>query len=183
MALGRTKTSRRQKAAEPAEPDHEFESYLAALAPEESVESTGSGRRFGAAQVYQLRLPLMANERLKELAFKQGTSPAALARDWVMQHLALEEDNAAAAPAAPMHQPAPAEYSAPLEHAAPDEYTVVDDYAAPVEYGAPQADPMWPDQDTQKHFQPVSEPPVRHDAYGDVEQTEEITVPQNRFRH
>lgn len=52
------------------------------------METTGSGRGFGAAQVYQLRLPLMANERLKELAEQQGTSPDALARDWVMQHLA-----------------------------------------------------------------------------------------------
>lgn len=52
------------------------------------METTGSGRGFGASQVYQLRLPLMANERLKELAAQQGTSPDALARDWVMQHLA-----------------------------------------------------------------------------------------------
>lgn len=146
MALGRTKTSRRQKAEEPAEPDHEFESYLAALAPEEDVESTGSGRRFGAAQVHQLRLPLMANERLKELAAKQGTSPATLARDWVMQHLAMEDEQAA--PAVPQ---------------------------APIA----QSSPMWPDQDTQQDFRPVAEPLRR----GDVEQTEEITVPQNRFRH
>ncbi|QUH05347.1 hypothetical protein HUO13_35295 [Saccharopolyspora erythraea] len=103
MALGRTKIGRRQKAdsyAEPevAEPDHELDDYLAALAPEESVETTGSGRRFGVSQVYQLRLPLMANEKLKELAAKQGTSPAALARDWVMQHLALEDQDAPAQP-------------------------------------------------------------------------------------
>ncbi|KAA5829237.1 hypothetical protein ABT337_25840 [Saccharopolyspora hirsuta] len=159
MALGRTKTSRRQKAAEPAEPDHEFESYLAALAPEEDVESTGSGRRFGAAQVHQLRLPLMANERLKELAAKQGTSPASLARDWVMQHLAMEDEQAPAAPV----PPAAAQPS-------------------PVPPAAQQAAPMWPDQDTQQDFRPVAEP-VQPDAYGDVEQTEEITVPQNRFRH
>ncbi|MBE9374834.1 hypothetical protein IQ251_10295 [Saccharopolyspora sp. HNM0983] len=100
MALGRTKIGRRQQTAqpdtEPAEPDHELESYLAALAPEESVETTGSGRRFGNSDVYQLRLPLMANERLKELAAKQGTSPAALARDWVLQHLSEEPDPAPA---------------------------------------------------------------------------------------
>ncbi|MER7013218.1 hypothetical protein ABT324_17495 [Saccharopolyspora sp. NPDC000359] len=155
MALGRTKTSRRQKAEEPAEPDHEFESYLAALAPEEDVESTGSGRRFGAAQVHQLRLPLMANERLKELAAKQGTSPASLARDWVLQHLAMEDEPAPVAPAAPQ--------------------------AAPMPHAAPQDAPLWPDQDTQQDFRPVG--PVQHGAYGDVEQTEEITVPQNRFRH
>lgn len=96
MALGRTKIGRRQQTAqpdtEPAEPDHELESYLAALAPEENVETTGSGRRFGNSDVYQLRLPLIANERLKELAAKQGTSPAALARDWVLQHLSEEPD-------------------------------------------------------------------------------------------
>jgi hypothetical protein len=140
VALGRTKTARRQqKPVEPAEPDHELESYLAALAPEESVESTGSGRRFGASQVYQLRLPLMANERLRELAFKQGTSPAALARDWVLQHLA-EVDQA------PSNQV-----------------------------------PAWPGQDTQHAPEPMS-----HGASAgypaDVEQTDEITVPQKRFR-
>ena len=62
-----------------------MDSYLAALAPEGNVETTGSGQRFGNSDVYQLRLPLMANERLKELAARQGTSPSALARDWVMQ--------------------------------------------------------------------------------------------------
>ena len=97
VALGRTKNGRPQRAGgagqpEAAEPDKELDSYLAALAPEGDVETTGSGRRFGSSQVYQLRLPLMANERLKELAARQGTSPAALARDWVMQHLA--PDNA-----------------------------------------------------------------------------------------
>ncbi|MEU6266740.1 hypothetical protein [Saccharopolyspora shandongensis] len=157
MALGRTKTSRRpQKPAEPAEPDHEFESYLAALAPEEDVESTGAGRRFGGSQVYQLRLPLMANERLRELAVKQGTSPAALARDWVMQHLAVveaEQDPAGQAPGvqAPMGQ-------------APDGYGHV-----------------WPGEETQQDFRPLPE-------YGDqagypgIEETDEITVPQKRFR-
>lgn len=84
-----------------------MESYLAALAPEEDAETTGTGRRFGASQVYQLRLPLMANERLKELAAQQGTSPDALARDWVMQHLADAEDAPYRAPAWPQDdQPA-----------------------------------------------------------------------------
>jgi hypothetical protein len=145
VALGRTKTGRRQQQqpAESAEPDHELESYLAALAPEENVESTGSGRRFGGSQVYQLRLPLMANERLRELAVKQGTSPAALARDWVMQHLA-EADQA------PSNQA-----------------------------------PVWPGQDTQQDLQHAPEP-MSHGAPAgypaDVEQTDEITVPQKRFR-
>ncbi|MBB5154583.1 hypothetical protein [Saccharopolyspora phatthalungensis] len=144
MALGRTKPARRQqKAAEPAERDHELDSYLAALAPEENVETTGSGRRFGGSQVYQLRLPLMANERLRELAFKQGTSPAALARDWVMQHLAEAE----------------------------------------ADPGSGQA-PAWPGQDTQQDLRAASEPLGAPTGFPtDVEQTEEITVPHERFRH
>ncbi|WP_114451524.1 hypothetical protein [Halopolyspora algeriensis] len=96
MALGRTKIGRRQRAEtfadqqEAETPDRELESYLAALAPEEELETTGTGRRFGSSQVYQLRLPLMANERLKELAAQRGTSPDALAKDWIMQHLSDE---------------------------------------------------------------------------------------------
>lgn len=98
VVLGRAKTGRKQQQAanqqtggfadgQPAEPDPELETYLAALAPEESVETTGTGRRFGGSQVYQLRLPLMANEKLKEIAARRGTSPAALAREWVLHHL------------------------------------------------------------------------------------------------
>ena len=71
-------------------PDHELESYLAALSPEGDPESTGSGRRFGASQVYQLRLPLAANERLRELAAYHRTSPMALAQEWVLQRLEWE---------------------------------------------------------------------------------------------
>lgn len=98
VALGRTKLGRRQPQRDEdsfadqqqAQPDAELESYLQALAPEDAgpAETTSTGGRpFGSSEVYQLRLPLMANERLKELAAKQGTSPGALARDWVMQHL------------------------------------------------------------------------------------------------
>lgn len=99
VALGRTKTRRQSPQRErpeppatqvPEAPDTELESYLAALSPEEDVETTGTGRRFGTSDVYQLRLPLMANERLKELASRQGISPGALARDWIMQHLENE---------------------------------------------------------------------------------------------
>jgi hypothetical protein len=71
-------------------PDHELESYLAAISPEGDPESTGSGRRFGGAQVYQLRLPTMANERLRELAAYHQTSPMALAQEWVLQRLEWE---------------------------------------------------------------------------------------------
>ncbi|MEU6127564.1 hypothetical protein ABZ805_00170 [Saccharopolyspora sp. NPDC047091] len=117
MALGRMKTGRRQQDArgksanqqQANEPDHELDSYLAALAPKEDLETTGSGRGFGGAEVYQLRLPLMANEKLKELAARQGTSPGALARDWVMQHLSQSEEPAPEPPrAAPQQEATPA---------------------------------------------------------------------------
>ena len=73
-------------------PDHELESYLSALSPENDLdpESTGSGRRFGGAEVYQLRVSLMANEHLRELAVRQNTTPNALAQEWVMQRLEWE---------------------------------------------------------------------------------------------
>ena len=74
-------------------PDHELESYLAALAPEGDTETTGSGRRFGSAQVFQLRLPLMANEQLRELAAYHQTSPMALAQEWVVQRLEWESQH------------------------------------------------------------------------------------------
>lgn len=74
-------------------PDHELESYLAALSPEGDPESTGSGRRFGGAEVYQLRLSLMANEQLRELAALHQTSPMALAQEWVLQRLEWEAQN------------------------------------------------------------------------------------------
>lgn len=71
-------------------PDEELESYLAALAPEGDAETTGAGRRFGAAEVYQLRLSLIANEQLRELAAYRQTSPMALAQEWIMQRLEWE---------------------------------------------------------------------------------------------
>lgn len=74
-------------------PDHELESYLAALSPEGDAETTGSGRRFGGAQVYQLRLPMMANEQLRELAAYHQTSPMALAQEWILQRLDWEAQN------------------------------------------------------------------------------------------
>jgi hypothetical protein len=84
---------RHRTAAAPSEevlPDHDLESYLAALSPEGDPETTGSGRRFGGSQVYQLRLSLMANEQLREIAAYNQTSPLALAQEWVMQRLEWE---------------------------------------------------------------------------------------------
>jgi aryl-alcohol dehydrogenase-like predicted oxidoreductase len=92
-SLGRIKPGRHRPPAHEQEelvPDEELTSYLAALAPDTDVETTGSGRSFGNAQVYQLRLQLMANEQLKELANERQTSPQALATEWVMQRLEWE---------------------------------------------------------------------------------------------
>ena len=72
------------------QPDRELDSYLAALAPESDVETTAAGRRFGNAEVYSLRLPLMATEQLRELAAMRQTSPNALAQEWIMQRLQWE---------------------------------------------------------------------------------------------
>ncbi|MCR3721034.1 hypothetical protein LY15_003021 [Prauserella flava] len=70
--------------------DQELSSYLKALAPDNDVESTGSGRKFGDAQVYQLRMTHAAGEELTELAEARGTSPQALALEWVLERLAWE---------------------------------------------------------------------------------------------
>lgn len=93
--IGRTRTGRHRPVPveEDAQaPGRELENYLAALAPNSDVETTGTGRRFGNAQVYQLRLPLSADEQLRELAAQHGTSPQALAQEWVMQRLGWEAE-------------------------------------------------------------------------------------------
>ncbi|XVV03510.1 hypothetical protein ACQPW3_40380 [Actinosynnema sp. CA-248983] len=93
-SLGRSKSGRhrppQKEQQEEILPDEELTSYLAALAPESDAETTASGGGFGNAQVYQLRLQLMANEQLKELAAERQTSPQALATEWVMQRLEWE---------------------------------------------------------------------------------------------
>jgi hypothetical protein len=89
-------------ADEQAGDDPDLSSYLAALAPESDLETTGSGRRFGEAQVYQLRLSGAAEQQLKDLAARLGTSPQALAQEWVLERLAQETgDPRVAPPAAP----------------------------------------------------------------------------------
>ncbi|SMC92719.1 hypothetical protein SAMN05661093_02874 [Kibdelosporangium aridum] len=92
-SLGRSRSksaNTRRPAADQLAPDTELESYLAAIAPEADVETTASGRRFGNAEVYQLRLSLIANEQLRELAAHRQTSPHALAQEWVMERLSWE---------------------------------------------------------------------------------------------
>lgn len=81
---------RHRSEAEGAAPDRDLDSYLAALSPEGDPETTGTGRRFGGSQVYQLRLSLMANEQLREIAAHNQTSPLTLAQEWVMQRLEWE---------------------------------------------------------------------------------------------
>jgi hypothetical protein len=78
------------KEAETEVEDHELTSYLAALAPDADPESTGSGNRFGDAQVYQLRMNTIASEQLKEIALERGTSPHALAQEWILERLSWE---------------------------------------------------------------------------------------------
>nr|WP_232285292.1 hypothetical protein [Saccharomonospora xinjiangensis] len=86
-------------AGEPQADDAELSSYLAALAPQSDLESTGSGRRFGEAQVFQMRFSLAASQQLKELAARLGTSPQALAQEWVLERLA--EESGSDSPAQP----------------------------------------------------------------------------------
>lgn len=99
-SIGRAKTTGRHRPVAPEldlqAPGRELENYLAALAPESDQEITGSGRCFGNAQVYQLRLQLAANEQLRELAQRHGTSPQALAQEWVMQRLTWEAEQSVA---------------------------------------------------------------------------------------
>ncbi|WP_372493258.1 hypothetical protein [Prauserella halophila] len=87
--------------------DQELSSYLKALAPDNDVESTGSGRKFGEAQVYQLRMTHAAGEELSELAEARGTSPQALALEWVLERLAWEAESV------PSADPAGAEAAQP----------------------------------------------------------------------
>ncbi|ASU81329.1 hypothetical protein CDG81_21160 [Actinopolyspora erythraea] len=193
MVLGRAKIGRRQRAdaeeQQPAEPDRELDSYLAALSPEADPETTGTGRSFGGSEVHQLRLPLMANERLKELAAAQGTSPSALARDWVLQHLQEIPEE----PPRPAESPQPewpsGEEQRPA-HARPEEET--GDVRDPGLYG----DELYGDEGFPTEFQ--DNPPTpdeyptaafserQESAPGDggaAETDAEITIPHGQYRY
>jgi hypothetical protein len=87
---GRHRNAAATKEADPAVEDHELTSYLAALAPDADNESTGTGKRFGEAQVFQLRVNVIASEQLKDIAAERGTSPHALAQEWILERLSWE---------------------------------------------------------------------------------------------
>jgi aryl-alcohol dehydrogenase-like predicted oxidoreductase len=87
---GRHRNGAATKEADPAVEDHELTSYLAALAPDADNESTGTGKRFGEAQVFQLRVNVIASEQLKDIAAERGTSPHALAQEWILERLSWE---------------------------------------------------------------------------------------------
>ncbi len=78
------------KEAEEAVEDTELTSYLRALAPDNDPESTGTGKRFGEAQVFQLRMNLIASEQLKDAANERNLSPQALAQEWILERLSWE---------------------------------------------------------------------------------------------
>lgn len=71
-------------------------SYLAALAPENDNESTGTGKRFGEAQVFQLRMTVVASQQLKDIAEERNISPQALAQEWILERLNWEGQAASA---------------------------------------------------------------------------------------
>jgi hypothetical protein len=91
LPCGRNRTANPPEPAPAPEPDLELESYLAALAPgDEAAATEAQARRFGGAQVLQLRLPEAASEQLRGLAEECGTSPLALVQEWVVQRLEWE---------------------------------------------------------------------------------------------
>jgi len=88
-AAGRHRGSAKA-APDPEVEDKELTSYLAALAPDSDNESTGSGKRFGEAQVFQLRMTVVASQQLKDIAEERNISPQALAQEWILERLNWE---------------------------------------------------------------------------------------------
>ena len=83
-------------APDPEVEDKELTSYLAALAPDSDNESTGTGKRFGEAQVFQLRMTVVASQQLKDIAEERNISPQALAQEWILERLNWEGQAASA---------------------------------------------------------------------------------------
>jgi hypothetical protein len=81
-----------------ATPDHELESFLAAISPEADASPSELTGRFGSAQVFQLRLPALRIEQLRRLAESRDVPPTALVMDWVIERLD-KEDPSTLAPA------------------------------------------------------------------------------------
>lgn len=95
MRFGRSGTSvpgkhRGIEPVGPAAPDTDLECYLTAISPARDPEITDGGRKFGSAQVHQLRLPSGVDEKVQFLARQRGTSAQSLLQEWVMQRV-LEE--------------------------------------------------------------------------------------------
>ncbi|GAA4541998.1 hypothetical protein [Amycolatopsis samaneae] len=94
VSSGRHRDAAKAAAGEAGEvEDKELTSYLAALAPESAPESTGTGKRFGEAQVYQLRMNLIASQQLKDIAQERNISPQALAQEWILERLSWESQS------------------------------------------------------------------------------------------
>ncbi|MCE0767183.1 hypothetical protein LWC35_30400 [Pseudonocardia kujensis] len=89
--------ARRAPGPELEQHDPELDSYLAALARDAEPGATETTGRFGSAQVFQLRLPALRIEQLRRVAEERGTSPGALATEWVLERLEQED-----APTGPM---------------------------------------------------------------------------------
>jgi hypothetical protein len=99
-----------------AEEDLELTSYLAALAPDSDLETSGSGpvtgsgsgRMFGEAQVYQLRISLAASQQLRDIAEERGSSAQRLAQEWILERLSWESAQADSQRLHPQHSNQPA---------------------------------------------------------------------------
>ncbi|WP_051343324.1 hypothetical protein [Pseudonocardia spinosispora] len=101
-----------------AMPDHELDSFLAAISPEadaaQSAQPAASAltERFGSAQVFQLRLPSLRLEQLRRLAEARDMAPTALVLDWIVERLDQEDPG-------PTTTPAPRQESNPASVAEP----------------------------------------------------------------
>lgn len=101
-----------------ATPDHELDSFLAAISPEadaaQSAQPAASAltERFGSAQVFQLRLPSLRLEQLRRLAETRNVAPTALVLDWIVERLDHEDPG-------PTTTPAPRQESNPAPAAEP----------------------------------------------------------------
>ncbi len=96
LPLGRANRTSKHRPVDPeptpSAPDHELESYLAALAPNPEADTTASGDQFGKPLSYRVRLNPIADGQLHELAQLRGISPRELIQEWTQERLAWEAD-------------------------------------------------------------------------------------------